>query len=83
MLFHAHLNLLYQTEHHSLKSEISDKAKQEEEKLKAFYKDDQNQSNSSTKDQNLLPCSSTCTKSVVLYSLEIRSVHTINTGSAL
>lgn len=45
MPFHTCLNL---PDNRSLRLEISDKAKQEEKAVKAYYKDGQNQSNSST-----------------------------------
>lgn len=51
--------------------------------LKAYYKDGQNQYSSSTKGQTLLPLSSMCSKAIVLYLLEICSIHTSKTGSAI
>lgn len=62
---------------------MSDKAEQKEEKLKAYYGDDQNQCNSCNKGQNLLPSSSSCINPVALYSLELYSIHTSKTGSII
>lgn len=65
MLFHTCLNLLYQTEHHLLKLEMFDKAKQEKKTLKAYCKVGQNQYNSSTEGHTLLPLSTICIKAMV------------------
>lgn len=75
MPFHMGLNLLYQTEHHSLKLEMFEKAKQEKKTLKAYYKYGQNQYNSSTEGQILLPLSSTCYSNCIVFTWNTLNSH--------